>query len=180
MLTIGGNPYHPSSCYPYLNFDTPLEDAYKTFGYAAGEGNTVRATLCGRGQATQDSYAHADRITTPLKRAGKRGEGKWQAIGWDQLIEEVVEGGKLFADLGEDQEVVGFRGLHDTATPMDPTQPKRSREPQKSSRSRPTRSPAFSARTSRPPKRCVRPDSNRMRSPASRSARSRRSLSRMR
>ena len=31
------------------------------------------------------------RIQTPLKRAGKRGEGKWTVISWDQAIAEVAE-----------------------------------------------------------------------------------------
>ena len=64
-----------------------------------------------------------DRITVPLKRAGKRGEGKWKPISWDQLIKEVTEGGKIFADLGEDQYVEGFKELHDTTTPLNPDQP---------------------------------------------------------
>lgn len=59
----------------------------------------------------------------PLKRAGKRGEGKWKAIGWDQLIKEVTEGGKLFAEIGEDREIMGFKELHDTKTPMNPDEP---------------------------------------------------------
>ena len=74
-------------------------------GFAPGKGNLTRGTVCGRGQATQDVYAQPDRITAPLKRAGKRGEGKWKAITWDALIKEVTEGGKLFADAGEDRQV---------------------------------------------------------------------------
>lgn len=68
-------------------------------------------------------YNQPDRITTPLKRAGKRGENKWTPISWDQLIDEVVEGGKLFAEIGEDQEIEGLRALHDLETPIDPERP---------------------------------------------------------
>ena len=66
---------------------------------AAG-GQNVHGALCGRGSGTWDAYRQPDRITVPLKRAGKRGEGKWKPIGWDQLIEELCEGGKLFAWFG--------------------------------------------------------------------------------
>ncbi len=118
LLSVGGNPYNPSSAFPYLNFDEPLEKAYKSMSFANGEGNLSRGTVCGRGQGTQTTYNQPDRITVPLKRAGKRGEGKWKAISWEQLIKEVTEGGKLFADAGEDREVEGFKALHDTKTPM--------------------------------------------------------------
>ena len=91
--------------------------------YANGYGNSTHGTICARGQGTWDMYNQPDRITTPLKRAGKRGEGKWKPISWDQLITEVVEGGKLFEEIGEDQEIEGLRAIHDTETPIDPERP---------------------------------------------------------
>ena len=123
ILTVGGNPYHPSCAYPYLDFDAPLEDEYRSMSYADGAGNLLRGSVCGRGNASLDGYTQPDRVTVPLKRAGARGEGKWKPISWDQLITEVTEGGKLFADIGEDRDVEGFKALHDTTTPMDPDQP---------------------------------------------------------
>lgn len=123
VLGVAGNPYNPNCAYPYLNFDEPLTNAYLAMSHMAGKGNTHRGTVCGRGQGTWDAYNQADRITMPLKRAGKRGEGKWVSISWEQLISEVTEGGKLFADLGEDTEIVGLKALHDTQTPMNPDAP---------------------------------------------------------
>lgn len=122
IFGVGGNPYNPNNAYPFLDRDEPLEAAYRSMSYAVG-GQQVRGALCGRGNGTWDAYRQPDRITVPLKRAGKRGEGKWKPIGWDQLIEELVEGGKLFADIGEDREIDGFRALHDTKTPLDPSSP---------------------------------------------------------
>ena len=123
ILGVGGNPYNPASAYPYLPNEAPLTEAYQTMSYADGKGNVLRSSVCGRGHGYLDSYMQPDRITTPLKRAGKRGEGKWKPISWDQLINEVVEGGKLFEEIGEDREVTGFRALHDTKTPMNPDEP---------------------------------------------------------
>lgn len=123
VLGVGGNPYNPNCAYPYLDFDDPLTSAYLAMSSMAGQGNTHRGTVCGRGQATWDAYNQADRITMPLKRAGKRGENKWQAISWEQLISEVTEGGKLFADLGEDTQIAGLKELHDTQTPLNPDSP---------------------------------------------------------
>lgn len=123
MLGVGGNPYHPQCAWPPLPFDAPLTEEYQSMSYADGKGNELRGTICGRGNGTLDAAYQPMRITTPLKRAGKRGEGKWQPISWEQLITEVTEGGKLFADLGEDQEVEGFKAVHDTETPIDPEKP---------------------------------------------------------
>ena len=123
VIGVGGNPYNPACAYPYLDFEAPLTEAFQSMSYADGKGNQLRGTVCGRGNATLNGYTQSDRITTPLKRAGKRGEGKWKPISWDQLITEVVEGGKLFAEIGEDQEIEGFRALYDTETPMNPNEP---------------------------------------------------------
>ncbi len=122
VLGVGGNPYNPNNAYPYLDHTEPLTEAYRSMS-CAPNGQDVRGTLCGRGNGTWDAYRQPGRITVPLKRAGARGEGKWVPISWDQLIEEVVEGGRLFADLGEDREVEGFRALFDTTTPLDPDAP---------------------------------------------------------
>lgn len=51
-----------------------------------------RGFMCVRGRAlamelSQDPH----RLTTPLKRVGKRGEGKWQPITWDQAFREIAE-----------------------------------------------------------------------------------------
>lgn len=122
MLGVGGNPYNPAAAYPYLDFSEPLEEAFRSMSFSRGKGNELRGTICGRGNATFDAVSQPGRITAPLKRSGKRGEGKWKSITWKQLIKEVSEGGKLFADLGEDTDVEGFKSLHSNA-PLDPNQP---------------------------------------------------------
>jgi anaerobic selenocysteine-containing dehydrogenase len=46
--------------------------------------------LCPRGQAAIQVTYHPDRITQPLKRAGERGDGRYEAMPWDDAIAEVV------------------------------------------------------------------------------------------
>ena len=46
--------------------------------------------LCPRGQSAIQVTYHPDRITQPLKRAGERGDGRYEAISWDDAIAEVV------------------------------------------------------------------------------------------
>ena len=123
MLSVGGNPYHPTCAFPTLPFEAPLTESYQAMSYADGKGNLLRGTICGRGNGTFDAADQPTRITVPLKRAGKRGEGKWEPISWEQLVTEVTEGGQLFAHLGEDQYIEGFKAVHDTETPIDEAQP---------------------------------------------------------
>ena len=46
--------------------------------------------LCARGQAAIQVTYHPDRITQPLKRAGDRGQGRYEAISWDDALAELV------------------------------------------------------------------------------------------
>ncbi len=46
--------------------------------------------LCAKGQAGINQVYDPDRILQPLKRVGKRGEGKWQKISWDAALGELA------------------------------------------------------------------------------------------
>lgn len=46
---------------------------------------------CQKGAIHSTAMYEADRLRYPLKRAGERGEGKWQRISWDQATEEVAD-----------------------------------------------------------------------------------------
>jgi len=86
LVKIDGNPYSPMNMLPQLSYDTPLE-----------QGAKVDAKLCPKGQDGVNTEYDPYRITKVLKRAGKRGENKWQVIPFDQAIDEIVNGG-AFAD----------------------------------------------------------------------------------
>ena len=49
-----------------------------------------KVTHCPRWRAQMDFIYHPDRLLHPLKRAGKRGEGKWQRISWDEALDAVA------------------------------------------------------------------------------------------
>jgi thiosulfate reductase / polysulfide reductase chain A len=46
---------------------------------------------CVRFQAAKEYFYHPDRLTFPLKRAGEKGQGKWQQISWEQALDEIAE-----------------------------------------------------------------------------------------
>ncbi len=43
--------------------------------------------LCARCLAMTQYISHPERLTRPLKRVGERGEGRWQAISWDEAFD---------------------------------------------------------------------------------------------
>jgi menaquinone reductase, molybdopterin-binding-like subunit len=50
-----------------------------------------RGGLCARGQAAIQITYHPDRITQPLKRSGERGDGRYEAVSWDDALAELVK-----------------------------------------------------------------------------------------
>ena len=60
---------------------------------AAVQGNPKhinnRGRICARGIAGMNQVYDPDRILYPKKRAGKRGDGKWKEVSWDQALREI-------------------------------------------------------------------------------------------
>ena len=57
-----GNPYHPGS----------------------------RGRNCAKGPATLNQVLDPERILFPLRRAGARGEGKWERVSWDEALDDLA------------------------------------------------------------------------------------------
>lgn len=47
--------------------------------------------LCIKGLASLEHLYHPDRLRTPLRRAGARGDGKWQPVSWDDALAEITD-----------------------------------------------------------------------------------------
>ncbi|MGE8548402.1 MAG: molybdopterin dinucleotide binding domain-containing protein [Alcaligenes sp.] len=117
ILRIAGNPYHPLATTQPAAMDQPVREVYAMLGGENGlEG---RASACARGASMLAQHASPYRVLSPLKRVGPRGSGQWQRISFEQLIEEVCEGGDLF---GEGL-VGGLRAIWDHQTLIDPKNP---------------------------------------------------------
>jgi len=51
---------------------------------------TSFGTLCPKGLASTQYLYSPDRLLYPLKRAGERGEGKWERISWDEALDTIT------------------------------------------------------------------------------------------
>jgi anaerobic selenocysteine-containing dehydrogenase len=71
-----------------------------------------RGTLCPKGIAGLHGLYDPDRIRSPLKRVGKRGEGRWQPISWDEALHLVTEPLKDLRQKGEPHRLVVLGGRY--------------------------------------------------------------------
>jgi len=60
-----------------------------------------RGRNCAKGPATINQITDPDRILYPLKRAGKRGEGKWDRVTWDEVLDDIA--GRMRKAIQEDR-----------------------------------------------------------------------------
>jgi anaerobic selenocysteine-containing dehydrogenase len=49
-----------------------------------------RGRNCAKGPATLNQVTDPDRILHPLKRAGRRGEGRWEQVSWDEALDDLA------------------------------------------------------------------------------------------
>lgn len=120
VLRVAGNPYSPLSTNDFLPYETSVRDSFKAIARAGqGDGQLHCSTACGRGNAVLQQIDNPRRVLAPLKRVGPRGSRQWQTISFEQLVEEVTEGGDLF---GEGR-VAGLRDIRDLKTPINPDAP---------------------------------------------------------
>lgn len=117
VIRVAGNPYHPLSSEEQFNYKMPIDEAWTKLGGDGGIND--RSTACARGAQMGESVASPYRVLWPLKRAGKRGEGKWERISFEQLVDEVVNGGDLFGE----GHVDGLKAIRDLDTLIDPKNP---------------------------------------------------------
>ena len=69
------------------------------------DGFLNKGYICPKGVASPDRLTHPDRLKYPLKRAGKRGEGKWERISWEEALQYTAE------NLNKIKEEYGARGV---------------------------------------------------------------------
>jgi len=119
ILRVSGNPYSPLSADPPVPMKTSVKESFIALSRFGERGLDGRATACGRGNAVLSQIDSPFRVLSPMKRVGPRNSGQWAPISFEQLVQEVVEGGDLFGE----GHVDGLRVLRDLKTPIDPERP---------------------------------------------------------
>jgi anaerobic selenocysteine-containing dehydrogenase len=71
-----------------------------------------RGTLCPKGIAGLQGLYDPDRIRSPLKRVGNRGEGRWQPITWEEALSAVTESLRKLQKNGEPHRLVVLGGRY--------------------------------------------------------------------
>lgn len=71
-----------------------------------------RGRLCPKGQAGLQVLYDPDRIRHPLRRKGKRGEGEWEKISWDEAIQVVTQRLKKLRETGQSHRLLALGGRY--------------------------------------------------------------------
>jgi len=69
---------------------TGQEYVHKDVKSASSKKWTSIIASCARARGVAELIDHPDRINYPLKRAGKRGENKWQRITWKEALDDIA------------------------------------------------------------------------------------------
>lgn len=102
IVKIDGSPYTPWTRVPHISYKTPVREAAR-----------IEGAICPKGQAGLLTVSDPYRLRKVLKRDGPRGSMKWKTIGFQQAVDEIVDGGTLFPHVSgeEKRSVDGLKAL---------------------------------------------------------------------
>lgn len=86
-VTAGGLPRCHGGCMYLLT----VEDGRLVKAVPDPEGPLNQGRGCVKGMSIMEQVYHPDRLTTPLRRVGERGSGKWESVSWDEALDEIAE-----------------------------------------------------------------------------------------
>jgi anaerobic selenocysteine-containing dehydrogenase len=103
----------PSACWQCVSRDSMIgfvEDGRLV--KLEGHPKSIRGEgfICARGQAGVNHVYDPDRILYPMKRVGKRGEGKWKRISWNDALTELAGRLKKLRDAGTPEKFLFWYG----------------------------------------------------------------------
>ena len=78
-------------CFYYCGLDVTVENGEILKVEGMKEHPISKGRLCPKGLACQQLVTDPKRLTTPLRRVGDRGSGKWEKISWDDALDQIGE-----------------------------------------------------------------------------------------
>ncbi len=69
-----------------------------------------QGTMCAKGIAQVERLNHPDRLRYPLKRAGAKGEGRWERISWEEALSTIAQKIQENIDRGEQRAIAFAQG----------------------------------------------------------------------
>jgi len=81
----------PHDCPSACALDVEIVDA-RTIGRVRGAKDDpyTAGVICEKVARYAERIHHPDRLTRPLRRVGRKGEGRWEPISWDEAFDEIV------------------------------------------------------------------------------------------
>lgn len=74
----------------------------------------TQGTVCSKANGMISYTYYPERLLYPIKRVGKRGEGRWRRISWDEALNEIAAKMKALRDAGTPEEFVFHYGRDKT------------------------------------------------------------------
>lgn len=103
----------PSSCWNCVTRDAMVgyvEDGRLVKLEGHPDSIRGRGKICAKGSAGINQLYDPDRILYPMKRVGKRGEGKWKRVTWDEALTELAARLKKLRDEGHPEKFMFHYG----------------------------------------------------------------------
>ncbi len=103
----------PSACWSCVTRDAMMgymEDGRLVKLEGHPESIRCKGKLCGKGVAGINQLYDPDRVLYPMRRVGKRGEGKWKRITWDEALTELTSRLKKLRDEGHPEKFMFHYG----------------------------------------------------------------------
>ncbi len=103
----------PSACWSCVTRDAMVgyvEDGRLVKLEGHPDSVRTRGKICSKGAAGINQLYDPDRILYPMKRVGKRGQGKWKRISWDEALNEIAGRLKKLRDEGHPEKFMFHYG----------------------------------------------------------------------